>query len=160
MRLAAGRFATWPIYWLEQFRNVRLRVRPLGRAIEGSAAARDAAYVPDHELELLREHLLAVACSRSSGNVLVHERAAEVVAAGLQTQLRSLGAHLDPGDLHVVYVAVERYAPDGVHLDGLGEGRTLARTALQKERGAHVDERQRDELGEASGLGLYVAQDE
>ena len=66
---------------------------------------------------------------------------AEVVAAGLKRQFRALHAQLDPTDLDVVYVAVQGDTTDGVHLERLREGRSPATTALQKERGAHVDER-------------------
>ncbi len=76
----------------------------------------------------------------------------------MEGQLRAFHAQLDPRDLDVVYVAVQRYTSDGVDLDRLGEGGTSARLTLQEERRAHVDERQRHELGEAAGFSLDVAQ--
>ena len=53
---------------------------------------------------------------------------------------------------------VEHQPRDGMHQHGLAEGRTAARPPLEVDRRLHVDEGQRDELGEAAGLGLEVAE--
>ena len=78
----------------------------------------------------------------------------EVVGAGLEQLARPLGAHLDPADLDVVDVARVGDARHRVHQQGLTEGRSPPRPALEVDRGGHVHEGQRHELGEAARLAL------
>ena len=89
-------------------------------------------------------------------DVLVHQRAAQVVGPGPQDLPRALGAHLDPAHLDVVDVARVGDARHRVHQQRLAEGRSPPGLALEVDRGGHVHEGQRHELGEAAGLALEV----
>ncbi len=87
-------------------------------------------------------------------DVLVHQRAAEVVGPGPQHLARPLGAHLDPAHLNVVDVARVGDARHRVHQQRLAEGRAPPGLVLEVDRGGHVHEGQRHELGEAARLAL------
>ena len=65
-------------------RSVLTGVCPLGRAIEGAAAAGSSSDLEDHPLQVLRQHLLTVGGAGGARDALVHQSAAEVVAAGLE----------------------------------------------------------------------------
>ena len=93
-------------------------------------------------------------------DALVHQGAAQVVHAGVETGPDPLRSHLDPGGLDVSEPGVERQAGHRVHQNRLAEGRPLAGAALEVERRLHVDEGERHELGEAAGPFLQVAQPE
>ena len=105
-------------------------------------------------LELLDAHALPVGRAGRPRDVLVHERAPDVVGAGLEDLAGALDAHLHPTHLNVVDVAVVGDAGHRVHEQRLAEGRPAAGLALQVDRRGHVDEGERHELGEATGLAL------
>ena len=91
-----------------------------------------------------------------AADALVHQGAAEVVAAGVEAGHHALVPHLHPAGLNVGDVRVQGQAGHGVHEDGLAEGRPLAGLALEVHGRLHVDEGQRHELGEAAGLRLQA----
>ena len=55
---------------------------------------------------------------------------------------------------------MQRQSADGMHEEGLAEGRALAGPPLQKDWRLHVDEWKRYELREATGQPLLVAESE
>ena len=90
---------------------------------------------------------------RSTGrtrDVLVHQRATEVVAAGLQQLHCARLADLHPRQLHVVDQPAVRNARHSVHQQRLAKRRSAPRVLLQINRRRHVHKRQADELGEAT----------
>ena len=98
-----------------------------------------------------------MAGARGTRDVLVHERAAEVVAPCEQRLARAGDAGLDPRHLHVVDPPAVRDAADRVHQQNLAHRRALASLVLQEDRRGHVHERERHELGEAARLLLQRA---
>ena len=126
----------------------------LRAAVERRALRERAAERLDDRAELRLVELLAVARAGGAGDVLVHQRAAEVVGAGLQDLARADDAALHPRRLDVVDPAAVRDAADRVHQQHLAERRAAPGLALEEDRRGHVHERQRHELGEAAGLLL------
>ena len=113
----------------------------------------------DRRLELLGGGELAVGGARGARDVLVHQRPAEVVAAGARAGAAPPSeAELHPRGLDVVDQPVEGDPPDRVDQHHLVPGRPRAGLALQEDRRGHVDEGQRHELGEAAGAPLDLAQ--
>ena len=94
--------------------------------------------------------------ARRPRDVLVHQRPTQVVGPGAQQLARALAAHFDPTHLNVVDVARVGDARHGVHQHGLAEGRSPPRLLLEVDRGGHVHEGERHELGEAPGLALEI----
>ena len=115
------------------------------RALPGLAA--DAL---DQRIERLRLQFLAVNGARSPRDALVHQRAAQIVGAGVQAQLRTFGPHLDPGGLDIGDQWMQRQPRDSVHQDRFAQCRTGARAALEIDWRGHRHECQRHELGEAA----------
>ena len=70
--------------------------------VEGRPLVQRATQRSQHAGEVVGSDLLAVAGTRGSRDVLVHQRAAEVVDAGLQRLGRSGQTHLHPRHLDVV----------------------------------------------------------
>src|SRR5215469_15424420 len=127
-----------------------------GGAVKRIALARDAAERANEALHLDRRHLLSVARTGRTGDGLVHQRAAEIVGAAAQTCFHALAAHLHPGGLDVGDQRMQREARDRVHQHGLPEGRTTPGAALEIDRGLHMHEGQRHELGKAARLFLQL----
>src|SRR3954452_21114853 len=69
----------------------------------------------DDRPEAVLVHHLAVGCPGGTGDVLVHQRAAQIVAPRLQQLRRPFGADLHPRGLDVVDPTAVRDAADGVH---------------------------------------------
>src|SRR6266851_9150008 len=126
--------------------------------VERATARPGPADLADEGLHHLGRKFLAVGGPDGPGDVLVHEGAAEVVAARVQGELRAGHAHLHPGHLDVGDPRMQGEAGDGMDLQRLLERRPLAGLALEVDRGPHVHEGKRHELGEAAGLLLDVAQ--
>ena len=105
--------------------------------------------------------LLAVPAAGGAGDRLVHQRAAEVVDAGLRgTAPRPRG----PSFTHEAWMLRDaadaaRAAPPRASAAPRG-GRPAARRPFALDRRLHVHERQRHELGEAAGLALQLAHGE
>ena len=99
-------------------------------------------------------HLLAVRRARRAGDVLIHQCAAEVVTARSEQLPGSAQSDLHPTRLDVVDPAVIGDPPHRVHQQRLSEGWAPAGLTLKIYRGGHMDERERHELGEPSGLLL------
>ena len=108
----------------------------------------------DDRVEIAVVELLAVARARGPRDVLVHQRAAEVVAPGEQRLASAIETGLRPRDLHVVDPAAVGDPADRVHEEHLAHGGPTARPLLEVDRAGHVHERERHELGEAAGLLL------
>ena len=89
---------------------------------------------------------------------LLHQRAAEVVDAAGEHLAAAVDAELDPRALDVVDPPVQQDARHRVHGPVLARRRAGPRDAGQVDRRVGVDERQRDELGEAAGLVLDAGQ--
>ena len=89
-------------------------------------------------------------------DVLVHQRSAEIVHARIQQLPHTGPADLHPRGLNVVDVTVVGDPADCVDEHRLAEGGAASSLALQIDRRCHVDKRQRDELGEATGTLLEI----
>ena len=111
----------------------------------------------DDLAELGLVELLAVAGAGRPRDVLVHERAAEVVGARSEGLAGAVDTHLHPRDLDVVDPSAVRDAGDGVDEQRLAERRAGPGPVLEEDRGRHVHERERHELGEPARLLLQVA---
>src|SRR5215472_9839178 len=111
----------------------------------------------DQCLHPLWRHFLAVRGAGGARDGLVHERTAEIVDAGAQASGNALWAQLHPGGLYARDMPMERETRHGVHEHGLAEGGSAARATLEIDRRLHVDEGQRDELGEAARSRLMLA---
>src|SRR5919108_2142113 len=130
----------------------------IGDAVERRSLAWGTADCPDHVLHPFRRHLLPVGCAGGTGDRLVHQRAAEVVRAGIESRLGAAQAELDPRGLHVRDPGMECESSHCVHEQRLSECGAGAGKPLQEDRRLHVDERKRNELGEAAGALLLVAE--
>lgn len=87
-----------------------------------------------------------------SGDVLIHECAAEVVDAGLEELAYAVDSDFDPGGLNVVDVAAVGEATDGVHQDGLSERGPARIAVLKAPSGVGVHLRTRSLRGESHGV--------
>src|SRR5213595_3891446 len=105
-------------------------------SVEGRALDRDAAHGAHERLDLLDRGVLARVRARLARDALLHERAAEVVAAGAQ-----------------------REAAGGVDAEVAQTFRPGRDDAVAVELGVLRDEAERHELGEAAGLLLDAAQE-
>ena len=86
-------------------------------------------------------------CAGRTRDVLVHQRATEIVAAGLQQLHCARLANLHPRQLHVVDQPAIRNARHSVHQQRLAKRRSAPRVLLQINRRRHVHKRQANELG-------------
>ena len=106
----------------------------------------------------MRRKFLTVLGAGGAGDAFIHQRAAEIVGAGIEAGGGAIRPHLDPGCLNVGDQRVQRQAADGMHQHRFAECRAFAGLAAQIHRRLHVHERQRHEFGDAAGFGLQVAQ--
>ena len=143
-----------------QFRRIERHRAPFlrGRPIQRVALHRHAPDRADQRLHRLGRKLLPVLRAGRARDALVHQRAAEVVGAGVQAQRRAVRPHLHPRRLDVGDQRMQREPRHRVHQHRLAQRRSLARLAAQIHRRFHVHERQRHEFGDAAGLRLQVAQ--
>src|SRR4051794_5184860 len=103
-----------------------------GDAVVESRALLERATDGFHDLpEGAFVHALAVRGARGSRDVLVHQRAAEVVGPGLQNLPGAAGSDLHPRHLNVGDPGVVRDATDTVHEQRFAERRATPRLALQ-----------------------------
>src|SRR5438552_2082616 len=128
-------------------------------SVEGRALDRDAAHGAHERLDLLDRGVLARVRARLARDALLHERAAEVVAAGAQRELREAMAELHPRGLQVVDEAAQHEAAGGVDAEVAQAFRPGRDDAIAVELGVLPDEAERYELGEAAGLLLDAAQE-
>ena len=125
-----------------------------GAPVERGALLERPAERVDDGVEVVVVELLAVAGAGGAGDVLVHQRAAEVVAPGEERLARAVEPGLGPRHLHVVDPSAVRDAPGRVHEQDLAHGGATTRALLEVDRAPHVHERQGNELGEPTGLLL------
>src|ERR1700683_2488320 len=76
----------------------------------GGTLGGNAPYASDHGAELSRRDILAEIGSRSLRYTLLHQRAAKIVGPRLETIQGLLETKLDPGDLNVGDIAVQKHA--------------------------------------------------
>src|SRR5438874_12597911 len=117
-------------------------------SVEGRALDRDAAHGAHERLDLLDRGVLARVRARLARDALLHERAAEVVAAGAQRELREAMAELHPRRLQVVDRAAQDEAAGGVDAKVPEALRLRRHLAVVVELGVLPDEAEGDELGE------------
>src|SRR6185503_21368171 len=136
---------TPPASTVIRLRTVRPRVER--RALHGPAAHRA------HErLDLLGRGVLPGVGAGLAGDALLHERAAEVVAAGAQRELRQPVPELHPRRLDVVDDAAEHEPARGVDAQVAAALGLRLHLAVREEARVLPDEAERDELREPSGL--------
>ncbi len=126
--------------------------------VGGVALGGNAAGFQNQRLEIFRAGVLAGGGSGFARDVFFHQRAAVVVRAGVQAELREFAIQLYPRDLNIVDRAGQHHSRQRVNLEMLGEGGTGARNSLMKQQRVLVDEAERNEFGEAAGLLLDFAQ--
>src|SRR5207249_9797994 len=95
-------------------RMARVPGLSLDPAVERRALDRDAAHGAHQRLDLLGGGVLARVRARLARDALLHERAAEVVAARAQRELREAVAELHPRGLEVVDQAAQHEPARGV----------------------------------------------
>ena len=105
-----------------------------GIAVERGADTAGPTEFGDQRFHAVRRQLLAMLGAGGTGDRLVHQGAAEIVGAGIETILGALDAHLHPRGLDVPDVRVERQPADRVHQHGFAESRAHAGLALQRDR--------------------------
>ena len=127
------------------------------RPVQRGALLRLPAKRSDDAIHLVRRHFLTVLRAGRARNALVHQRAAEIVGAGLQTSADAFDAELDPRGLDVGHERMQHQPAHRMHQDGFARGRPLAGLAAIISRRLAVNERQRHELGEAAGAFLKIA---
>jgi hypothetical protein len=115
---------------------------------------------PAHELrDLFDRGVLAGVGARLARDALLHQCAAEVVAAGAQRELRQAMAELHPRRLQVVDHPAQHEAAGGVDAEVAQALRLWGDPAVVEELGVLPDEAERHELGEAVGLLLDAPQE-
>ena len=118
----------------------------------------DAAHLENQRLKIFRAGVLAGGGSGFARNIFFHQRAAVIVGAGVQAELRELAVQLHPRNLNVIDRTREQQASQRVDLEMFGESWPGARQSLMVEQRVLMDEAERNELGEAAGFGLDLAQ--
>ena len=109
-------------------------------------------------MEIFRAGVLAGGGSGFARNVFFHQGAAVVVGAGVQAELREVAVQLHPRNLNVVDRSGEQQSRQRVNFEMLGQRWSGARQSLMEEQRVLMHEAEGNELGEASGFGLDVAQ--
>ena len=122
------------------------------------ALGRDAAHLKNQRLKVFRAGVLAGGGSGFARNVFFHQSSAVVVGSGVQAELREVAVQLYPRDLNVVDGVGEQQSGESVNFEMLGKRRAGACESLMEEQRVLMNEAEGNELGEASGLGLNVAQ--
>src|SRR5439155_16348790 len=134
-------------------RGGRMAVRgdaPVERGpLHGTAAHRG-----DERLDLFDRGVLAGVRPGLARDTLLHERPAEVVAAGAERELREAVAELHPRRLQVVDRAAQEEAARGVDAEVAQSLRLRRHLAVVVELGVLPDEAERNELGETVRLLL------
>src|SRR5262245_25313636 len=121
------------------------------RTLDGPPAHR-----PHERLDLLGRRVLPGVGAGLAGDALLHERAAEVVAAGAQRELREPVAELHPRGLDVVDHAAEHEAARGVDAEIAPSLGLRLDLAVLVETRVLPDEAERHELREAVRLLLEI----
>src|SRR5437879_7357474 len=106
----------------------------LDAAVEGGALDRDAVHGAHQRLDLLGRGVLARVRARLARDALLHERAAEVVAAGAQRELGETVTELHPRRLQVVDEAAQHEPAGGVDAEVTQPLRLWRARALVRER--------------------------
>src|SRR5947209_5102748 len=121
------------------------------RALGGGAAG---AMGGGHQVLWFELDAVVAACH--ARDRLLHQRSAEIVNSPAQRLGGGVEAHLDPAGLEVADAPTESEAEDGGVLEVLLAGDLLDPVGAAEQR-VEGDERQRDELGDASGALLELA---
>ncbi len=103
-----------------------------------------------------RAGVLARGGSGFTRDIFFHQRAAVIIGAGMQAELRQSAVQLDPGHLNIIDGARQHDPRQRVNLEMLGQGRAGPGDALLKQKGVLVDEAERHKFGEAAGL-LWIS---
>src|SRR5207249_8234063 len=128
-------------------------------SVERRPLDRDAAHAPDERLDLLDRRVLAGIRARLARDALLHERAAEVVAARAERQLREPVAELHPRRLEVVDHPPQHEAAGRVDTKVPQALRLRRHLAVVVELRVLPDEAERHELGEPARLLLDAAEE-
>src|SRR5713226_5047108 len=119
---------------------------------------RDAPHLVRFLLDQVDRHELARRAAGLRRDALLHQRAGEVVASGLERHRGEVDAEFNPRRLQIVDVAAQEQARERVHLEVQNSDRRRRHESLAEEHRVLMDEAQRDELGKAVRLLLDVAQ--
>src|SRR5260370_10387879 len=96
--------------------------------------------------------------SRFARNIFFHQRAAIVVGAGMQAELRETAIKLYPGDLNIVDRAGKHQARECMNLEMLSQSWTRPRKSLVKQDVVLVNKSEGNEFRESASLVLDLAQ--
>src|SRR5262249_31178377 len=125
--------------------------------VERGALHGDTTHAAYQGLDLLHRRVLARVRARFARDALLHQRAAEVVAARSQRELRQAVAELHPRRLQVVDPAAQEEPRYGVDAQVAQPLRHRRDPAVVVELRVLPDEPERHELGEAARLLLERA---
>src|SRR5688572_19612760 len=134
-----------------------IRLRTVHPRVERRALHGPTAHRAHERLDLLDRGVLAGVGAGLAGDALLHERAAEVVAARAQRELREPMPELHPRRLDVVDVPAEHEPARGIDSQVAPSLRMRLHLAVLVEARVLPDEAERDELREPPGLLLEVA---
>src|SRR3990167_7844260 len=109
-----------------------------------------ASYSSDHRAELAGRDRLTEIRSRRLRDALFHQRAAEIVCSGFKTRQRPLKTKLDPRDLNVWYVAVQKHAREPMDDQILADRMSSARASALEQLRLGMDESQGNEFSEST----------
>src|ERR1017187_5372686 len=119
----------------------------------------NAACLKNQRLEVFRAGVLASGGTSFARDVFFHQRATVIVGAGMQAELRETPIQLHPGNLNVVDGTGEQQTRQGVHFQMFRKRRPGSSQPLVKQQSVLVNETERNEFGEPSGLVLNFAQE-
>src|SRR5258708_38843849 len=126
-------------------------IEQLPNFVGGGAFRRDSANRSNPGAKFLWRHIFPERCARGLGNAFFHERATEIIGAGLQTCERHFEAKLYPGGLQVLDHPVKQHARKGMHSQVPLPLRPRPRPTMAVEPRILGAEPRRHEYMEASG---------
>src|ERR1700730_14450711 len=126
--------------------------------VDRVALGRNASGLENQRLKFFSTGVLSGSGSGFTRDVFFHQRAAVIIRAGLQAELRQAPVQLYPGHLNIVDRARQHDPRQGMDFEVLGQSRPWPGNSLMKQQRILMHEAERNELGETSRLLLDVAQ--
>ncbi len=136
----------------------RVSVKCAADFVARRAFCRSAANRSNHAAKFRRLDKLAKIRARGFGNAFFHQRAAEIVRAGIEAIERKLKSELHPRHLNIFDRAMQQHARQRMHAQMIVAFRAGASAAVLKKPRLFVNEAERHEFREAAGAFLNRAQ--
>jgi hypothetical protein len=108
----------------------------------------------NQRLKIFRAGVLAGGGSGFARNIFFHQRAAVIVGARVQAELRKMAIQLHPRNLDIVDGAGEEQSSERVNFQMLGQRGPTARESLMKQQRVLMNEAQGNEFGEAASFPI------